>query len=171
MITLSNKPVPIVRDHWKLSIDANRIVIIEGRHRTSESFWKPFHLSEAALEPFVHSMGNAMQIIDGFCHDTKRPMPPLFPNFEMVAICQGASYWLEMAETTNGSGKRSTSVVVYRMEEPVLPVLYLVDDDLAQFYGDLLEIKQQLYTATNCVNGCSTNHPIDLASSVIRGTT
>lgn len=140
-----NQRLEIVQDYWRLerTVDGDRsVVLIQGRSRTSEPFWAPLTLEAETLDRFVHTLENAIRIVNGFCGPADRSAPPLYPQRETVAACQGPCYWIEISETRYGWDQGSVETVVYRTQDKIAPALYLIDDELARFAKDVERITQ-----------------------------
>lgn len=139
----------IQRDYWSIeafgSLGTSSCgAVVRGRRRQTESFWPGLRLTWDALIRFSVTMRNAVVVADGFLFNQEQSSPCIFPNSETLAICQGSDYVIETSECLNGFGKRSIGTTIFRLGEPILPTVHVIDDELRQFSSDVERIIEHL---------------------------
>ena len=145
----------ISRDYWRLSveqIDNNQSVLLQGRRRTTERYWPGLRLSFAGMERFIQAMGDACRIVDDFFTSSRSRPEMRFPYSELMAVCDGPMYTIEMAISQSGTGLKSICTTVFGKDLDCRPCLYFVDEEPFQFCGDL-----NYFVSSR--GGCSTPPP------------
>lgn len=140
------------RAYWEIVLvkqDSNDLngndhtVTVRGRRRTSEPFWPGLQLDLGTLLRFSVSIRNAVTVAQGFAADDCS-YHASFPNSQILAICHGTDYVLETSETIDGWGNRSITTTIFTTEQPILPAVYLIDEELIMFCDDLEQVAGQL---------------------------
>jgi hypothetical protein len=131
----------VYRDYWRLEITsapsgAPRLLVMAGRRRTTEPFWPPLGLPLNETGRILAAVGKAAQLGDQISGD-RTGQAPMFPAHEVMAICRGPFYVIELAETTLGLDKASVLFTLLQTRGAIRPVLYLIDDELQEFLADL----------------------------------
>ena len=135
----------IYRDYWRLEITTVapsgelELLTMAGRRRTTEQFWAPLGLPVNEAGRILAAVGRAAVLAEQIADDRRR-QAPMFPTHEVMAICRGPYYVIELAETTCHNDKASVLFTLLQTRGAIRPVLYLIDDELREFLADLEEI-------------------------------
>ena len=132
------------RDYWrlelKLAADGEpELLTIAGRRRTTEAFWPPLELPASEINRMLAAVGHAAALADSDRWPGLRTAFAVFPAHEVMAICRGPYYVIELAETTC-SDRPSVQVTFLQTRGAIRPALLLIDDELGDFSADLEEI-------------------------------
>jgi len=142
MITITGSRIR--REYWMLTQQQNyddcECAIIQGRRRTSEGFWPGLNLSPDGLCRFSNTMHDVVSIVDNFFTNPQPEQAMRFPYFDLLAVCDGPDYTIEMTSSLIGTGLKSICATVYGKDHQMLPVLYLVDEEVWQFSSDVDEL-------------------------------
>ena len=131
------------RDYWRLALlpaadGEPELLTIAGRRRMTEAFWPPLELPASEINRVLAAVGHARalaaQIAGQGCEQA-----PVFPSLEVMAICRGPYYVIELAETTCGD-RPSVQVTFLQTQGAIRPALLLIDTELNDFAADLDEI-------------------------------
>lgn len=140
----STSPAPktlIIRDYWRIEEavrqDGKTLFLLQGRRRTSESFWSGMVLRHAMLLRLSLSIDNALTIVAGFNADDLKSNVPAFPTTEILAICRGPEYAIEISETIDGNRCRSIDTTIYSLTDDLVPCLHFIGYELNGFADDL----------------------------------
>ena len=113
--TVESRSTAIQRDYWKLAMAAAEgapsHVLIQGRRRNTEGYWPGLQLPLSLFERLRRAVHQSCRVADAY------PMTPVvaltwFPTRELLAVCHGPGYVLELAECYDGRGKRSLDIVI-----------------------------------------------------------
>ena len=144
METCKNSSATSVRrDYWRLELKSAadselELLTIAGRRRTTEAFWPPLELPTSEINRVLAAVGHAWALAARIaCRSCEQI--PVFPAQEVMAICRGPYYVIELAETTC-SDRPSVQVTFLQTRGAIRPALLLIDDELGDFAADLEEI-------------------------------
>lgn len=131
------------RDYWRLELKSAahgepELLTIAGRRRTTEAFWPPLELPANEINRVVSAVGHAAALAARIaCQGCEQIA--VFPAHEVMAICRGPYYFIELAETTCGN-RPSVQVTFLQNSGAIRPALLLIDDELGDFEADLEKI-------------------------------
>ena len=135
----------VYRDYWRLEMTSGApsgepdLLTMAGRRRTTEPFWAPLGLPVHETGRILAAVAKAAALADRIAND-RSGQAPLFPAHEVMAICRGPYYVIEVAETTCGDDKASVLFTLLQIRGAIRPVIYLIKDELHDFLADLEEI-------------------------------
>lgn len=139
MITMTGSRIR--REYWMLTQQKNEddieCAIIQGRRRTSEGFWPGLNLSEDGLCRFSNTMHDVLRIVDNFFVNPQPQQSMRFPYFDLLAVCDGPDYTIELSSSLIGTGLKSICTTIYGKDLRLLPCLYLIDEEVLQFSQDV----------------------------------
>ena len=142
MITITGSRIR--REYWMLTQQKNgdniECVIIQGRRRISEGFWPGLILSEDGLCRFSNAMHDVISIVDNFFTNPQPQQSMRFPYFDLLAVCDGPDYTIELSSSLVGTGLKSICTTIYGKGQRFLPCLYLIDEEVWQFSQDVDEL-------------------------------
>lgn len=131
------------RDYWRIELQSTadgepELLTIAGRRRTTEAFWPPLELPASEINRVLATVGHARTLAARIaCQGCEQT--PIFPAHEVMAICRGPYYVIELAETTCGD-RPSVQVTFLQTRGAIRPALLLIDGELSDFAADLEEI-------------------------------
>ena len=142
MILQEDKSITVQRDYWKLSLTnvANNVVLVQGRRRTTEGFWPGLNLTTEGFSRFASAMHDVTSIVDDYFTNPQKQMMSMYPHTDVLAVCDGPSYLIEMATSLVGTGLSSIGITMYGKQTHLLPFLYLVDEEVWKFSADVDEV-------------------------------
>jgi hypothetical protein len=141
VILQEEKHVSIERDYWKLTLTAaENVVLVQGRRRTTEGFWPGLILSMEGFARFANAMQDVTSIVDDCFTNPQRQMVPMFPHADVLAVCDGPDYMIEMATSMVGTGLSSIGITMYGKQTQLLPFMYLVDEEVWRFSADVDDV-------------------------------
>ena len=131
------------RDYWRIELQSTadgepELLTIAGRRRTTEAFWPPLELPVSEINRMLAAVGHAAALAERIAGQACE-QAPVFPALEVMAICRGPYYVIELAETTC-SDRPSVQVTFLQTRGAIRPALLLIDDELGDFAADLEEI-------------------------------
>lgn len=135
----------IHRDYWRLEVTTGapsgelELLTMAGRRRTTEPFWASLGLPVNEAGRILAAVGRAAVLAEQIA-DGRNGQAPMFPSHEVMAICRGPYYVIELAETTCGEDKASALITLLQIRGAIRPVIYLMDDEVHNFLADLEEI-------------------------------
>ncbi len=140
------------RDYWQIEgfecfTATGCAALIQGRRRTSEAFWPGQRLDWPTLHAFSIAIHNAVTIANILSENQGQITDCVFPETEIMALCLGSQYVIEMSETLNGFGKKSICTTVFSLGQPMLPTVQLIEEELDQFSQDIEALLEQLTAA------------------------
>lgn len=137
MLTVTE--MSIQREYWMLTLHKGffETVLVQGRRRTSERFWPGVELDGDAMIRLASTMRDVTSIVDTFSVNPQPQELMTYPYFDLLAVCDGQDYVIEMTSSRVGTGLRSTCTTIYGNDNWFLPFLYLVDGEVWQFSSDI----------------------------------
>ena len=144
MISPNTSNVTVQRDYWRLSLDAgNELALVQGRRRTTEGFWPGVRLTMEGFSRFANAMHDVTSIVDDFCTTPQNQMMPIYPHADVLSVCDGPDYMIEMATSIVGTGLTSIGITMYGKRIQLLPFVYLVDEEVWNFSADVDEVARR----------------------------
>ena len=96
----------ISRDYWQLSRCrlGSFIVLVQGRRRLTEAYWPGLKLTPEGLRRFAAAINDVTSIVDNYFTTPQSRSEPMYPHSDLLAVCDGPDYMIEMATSTVGTG-------------------------------------------------------------------
>lgn len=142
MILQEDNRISVQRDYWKLSVAtaSENIVLVQGRRRTTEGFWPGLQLTMEGLQRLASAMHDVTSIVDDYFTNSQSQVMPMYPHADLLAVCDGPDYMIEMATSIVGTGLSSIGITMYGKKTQLLPFVYLVDEEVWKFSADVDEM-------------------------------
>ena len=85
-------------------------------------------------------MHDVTSIVDDYFTNPQRRIEPMFSHSDVLAVCDGPDYIIEMGTSMVGTGLNSIGVTMYGKKNQLLPFVYLVDEEVWNFSADIDEL-------------------------------